>query len=122
MNFYNVYYAYTHVVGTSGGNTYDMKEASDIISKGLDIAGLVTHIGGLNVVIDATLELPNMPGCKRMIYNYVKMLLIAIAGFKELGKNNAVYCMFADVGANNNGLWSVEADELLLANAGVLQY
>ena len=31
FNFYNVHYAYTHVVGTSGGNTDDMKEAIRII-------------------------------------------------------------------------------------------
>jgi threonine dehydrogenase-like Zn-dependent dehydrogenase len=46
FNFYNVHYAYTHVVGTSGGNTDDMVEALDMMSKGLDPAGLVTHIGG----------------------------------------------------------------------------
>lgn len=48
LNFYNVHYAYTHIVGTSGGNNDDMVEALDIMSKGLDPAGLVTHIGGLN--------------------------------------------------------------------------
>lgn len=54
FNFYNVHYAYTHVVGTSGGNNDDMVEALDLMSKGLDPAGLITHIGGLNAVIDAT--------------------------------------------------------------------
>lgn len=46
FNFYNVHYAYTHIVGTSGGNNDDMVEALDIMSKGLDPAGLITHIGG----------------------------------------------------------------------------
>ena len=50
MNFYNVHYAYTHIVGTSGGNTDDIKESLEIMDKGLDPAGLVTHIGGLNAV------------------------------------------------------------------------
>ncbi len=122
LNFYNVHYSFTHVVGTSGGNTDDMKEALDVMSKGLDPAGLVTHIGGLNAVIDATLDLPNIPGGKKLIYNQVEMPLTAITDFKELGKNNAVYCMLAEVCAKNNGLWSVEAEELLLANAGALQY
>lgn len=53
-SFYNVHYAYTHVVGTSGGNTDDMVEALEMMSKGLDPAGLVTHIGGLGAVIEAT--------------------------------------------------------------------
>lgn len=52
INFYNVHYSYTHLIGTSGGNADDMKEALDVMTKGLDPAGLVTHIGGLNSVID----------------------------------------------------------------------
>ena len=50
FNFYNVHYAYTHVVGTSGGNTADMIEALEMMSAGPDPAGLVTHVGGLNAV------------------------------------------------------------------------
>src|SRR5699024_1553488 len=34
LNFYNVHYAYTHIVGTSGGNNDDMVEALEIMSKG----------------------------------------------------------------------------------------
>ncbi|GAF01970.1 zinc-binding dehydrogenase [Saccharicrinis fermentans] len=122
LNFYNVHYAYTHVVGTSGGNTDDMKEALDVMSKGLDPAGLVTHIGGMNAVIDATLSLPNIPGGKKLIYNHVEMPLTAISDFKKIGENNAVYCLLAEVCERNNGLWSVEAEELLLANAKALNY
>ncbi|MDP4278250.1 MAG: zinc-binding dehydrogenase, partial [Bacteroidota bacterium] len=50
FNFYNVHYSYTHVVGTSGGNNDDMLEALHLMANGLDPAGLVTHIGGLNAV------------------------------------------------------------------------
>lgn len=35
FNFYNVHYASTHVVGTSGGNTADMIESIDMMNKGL---------------------------------------------------------------------------------------
>lgn len=45
FNFYNVHYAYTHVVGTSGGNTDDMKEALARMMRG-STAGHVTHVGG----------------------------------------------------------------------------
>ncbi len=122
MNFYNVHYAFTHVVGTSGGNTDDMKEALDVMSKGLDPAGLVTHIGGLNAVADATLKLPEIPGGKKLIYNHVEMPLTAITDFKKLGQDNAVYALLADVCERHKGLWSVEAEELLLANAKKLNY
>ncbi len=122
MNFYNVHYAYTHVVGTSGGNTDDMKEALEVMAKGLDPAGLVTHIGGLNAVIDATLNLPDIPGGKKLIYNHIEMPLTPISDFREIGKKSAVYNLLADVCDKNKGLWSVEAEELLLANAGALNY
>ncbi|WP_282035724.1 zinc-binding dehydrogenase [Saccharicrinis aurantiacus] len=122
MNFYNVHYAFTHVVGTSGGNTDDMKEALEVMSKGLDPAGLVTHIGGLNAVIDATYDLPNIPGGKKLIYNHIEMPLTPIADFRELGKTKAIYSMLADICEANQGLWSVEAEEMLLVNAKALNY
>jgi len=34
LNFYNVHYNATHVVGTSGGNTDDLKEALEMTAKG----------------------------------------------------------------------------------------
>jgi L-sorbose 1-phosphate reductase len=35
FNFYNAHYQFTHIVGTSGGNTDDMIESLDMMSKGL---------------------------------------------------------------------------------------
>lgn len=116
MNFYNVHYAFTHIVGTSGGNTDDMKEALDVMSKGLDPAGLVTHIGGLNAVIDATLALPNIPGGKKLIYNHIEMPLTAISDFAEKGKTNTLFAELDTICKENGGLWSVAAEEYLLAN------
>ncbi len=47
FNFYNVHYASTHVVGTSGGNTQDMIESIEMMNKGLlNTASMITHIGG----------------------------------------------------------------------------
>lgn len=122
MNFYNVHYAYTHVVGTSGGNTDDMKEALDTMSKGLDPAGLITHIGGMNAVIESTLNLPNIPGGKKLIYNHVEMPLTPITEFRTIGKNNKVYDRLATMCDKNHGLWNIEAEEFLLANAKDLNY
>ena len=68
LNFYNVHYAYTHIVGTSGGNKDDMVEALEIMSKGLDPAGLVTHIGGLNAVAEATNNLHTYSRRQKLIY------------------------------------------------------
>ena len=116
FNFYNVHYAYTHVVGTSGGNTDDMVEALDMMSKGLDPAGLVTHIGGLGAVIEATKHLPEIPGGKKLIYTHVDMPLTPISDFAKLGETNEVYKTLAEMCDKNLGLWSVEAEAFLLKN------
>jgi threonine dehydrogenase-like Zn-dependent dehydrogenase len=117
LNFYNVHYAYTHIAGTSGGNTDDMKEALSLMSLGLDPAGLVTHIGGLNTVIETTLHLPEIQGGKKLIYNHIEMALTPIVQFAQLGKTNAVYAHLAQICNKNNGLWSTEAEAYLLANS-----
>ena len=116
FNFYNVHYAYTHVVGTSGGNTDDMVEALDMMSKGLDPARLVTHIGGLGAVIEATKHLPEIPGGKKLIYTHVDMPLTPISDFAKLGETNGVYKTLAEMCDRNLGLWSVEAEAFLLKN------
>ena len=115
LNFYNIHYASTHVVGTSGGNTDDMKEALYYMGKGMDPAGLVTHVGGLNAVIDTTLNLPSVPGGKKLIYTHIEMPLTAIADFGKIGK--PVYDALDRICKAHNGLWSVEAEEYLLKNA-----
>jgi threonine dehydrogenase-like Zn-dependent dehydrogenase len=120
FNFYNVHYAYTHVVGTSGGNNDDMVEALHMMSKGLDPAGLVTHIGGLNAVAYATCHLPEIPGGKKLIYTHIEMPLTPIADFAKLGETKPVFKKLAEICEKNNGLWSVEAENYLLINANQL--
>jgi len=116
LNFYNVHYSYTHIVGTSGGNTDDMKEAIQVMSYGLDPAGLVTHIGGLNSVIETTLNLPKIPGGKKLIYTHLDMPLTAIADFAEKGKTDPLFANLAEICSRHQDLWSIEAEEYLLAN------
>jgi L-sorbose 1-phosphate reductase len=120
FNFYNVHYGYTHVAGTSGGNNDDMVEALDLMAKGLDPAGLVTHIGGLNAVADATCHLPEILGGKKLIYTHVEMPLTPISDFAQLGASNPTYKTLAEICDRNQGLWSVEAESFLLANADKL--
>ena len=117
MNFYNVHYASTHITGTSGGNNDDMVESLYMFRKGLDPAGLVTHIGGLNAVIDTTLTLPNIPGGKKLIYTHKDIPLTAIGEFKEKGKSDPFFAKLNEICVRNNDLWSVEAEEYLLENA-----
>lgn len=117
LNFYNVHYAYTHIVGTSGGNNDDMVESLQMFQKGLDPAGLVTHIGGLNAVAETTLNLPEIPGGKKLIYTHKDIPLAAINDFEEKGKSDPLFAELDKICKKHNGLWSVEAEEYLLANA-----
>lgn len=117
LNFYNVHYAYTHIVGTSGGNMDDMKEALEVMTAGLDPAGLVTHIGGLNAVPETTLNLPKIPGGKKLIYTHTDLPLTAISDFEEKGKESPLFAKLHEFCEMHNGLWNVEAEEYLLSNA-----
>jgi threonine dehydrogenase-like Zn-dependent dehydrogenase len=115
FNFYNVHYNATHVVGTSGGNTSDMLEALTMAANGkLNPALLVSHIGGLDAAADATINLPKLPGFKKLIYNGIKMPLTAIKDFGEMGKTDPLYASLADLCAKHNGMWNVDAEKYLL--------
>lgn len=117
LNFYNVHYAFTHIVGTSGGNTDDIREALEMMEKGLDPSGLITHIGGLNAVPETTLNLPHLPGGKKLIYTHLDIPLTAISDFRKLGNGDSFFNDLADICDRHNGLWSVEAEERLLVRA-----
>ncbi|HHW47950.1 MAG TPA: zinc-binding dehydrogenase [Clostridiaceae bacterium] len=118
FNFYNVHYNSTHIVGTSGGNTDDMIESLQMMEKGLiNPSAMITHIGGLDSVIDTTLNLPKIPGGKKLIYTNISLELTALSDFREKGKSDPLFAKLADIVENNNGLWSAEAEKYLLANA-----
>lgn len=118
FNFYNVHYNFTHVAGNSGGNTDDLIEALDMMSRGLiNPSAMVTHIGGLDAAVETTLNLPQIPGGKKLIYTHISMPLTAIADFAELGKTDPVFAELAKICEANNGLWSAEAERYLLAHA-----
>ncbi len=118
VNFYNVHYGGTHIVGTTGGNTDDMIEALALMSEGkVNPAMMVTHVGGLNAVVETTLNLPKIPGGKKLIYTNIEMELTAIQDFKERGCGDPLFAKLAELVASHNGLWSVEAEEYLLAGA-----
>lgn len=119
FNFYNVHYAATHIVGTSGGNTDDMRESLELMSAGkINPSSMITHIGGLGAVVDTTLNLPSIPGGKKLIYTHADIPLVGLEELESKKDENALFGELAEVVAANNGLWSVEAEKLLLSKAG----
>lgn len=118
MNFYDVHYESHHIVGTSGGNTADMIESLEMTSDGrINPAGMVTHIGGLNAAIETTLNLPSIPGGKKLIYTHINMPLTAIDDFATLGQTDPKFSALAEICAAHKGLWNAEAEAYLLRNA-----
>lgn len=118
FNFYNVHYNFTHICGNSGGNTDDMIESIEMMNDGrLNPTAMITHVGGLDAVIDTVLNLDKIPGGKKLIYNFISMPLVALSDLAELGKDNPLYRELAKIVAKNNGMWCAEAEKYLLANA-----
>ena len=118
FNFYNVHYASTHVVGTSGGNTQDMIESIEMMNKGLlNTASMITHIGGLNSVVDTVMNLPKIPGGKKLIYTNIDLPLTAIADFEKLGETDEMFKALDEICKRHNQLWNAEAEKYLLAHA-----
>ena len=115
FNFYNVHYASTHIVGTSGGNTDDMRESLKLMEEGkINPAAMITHVGGIDAVVDTTLHLPQIKGGKKLIYTGIEMPLTAIADFAELGKLDPFFAELDAVCKKHNNLWNAEAEEMLL--------
>lgn len=118
FNFYNVHYAFTHIVGTSGGNTDDMRESLKLMGEGrINPAVMITHVGGLDAVVDTTLNLPRIPGGKKLIYTNISMPLVSLYKLKEQGAQNKLYAGLHEIVSKNDYIWSLEAEKYLLANA-----
>jgi len=115
VNFYNVHYGATHIVGTTGGNTDDMREALSLSEQGrINPAVMVTHVGGLDSAAEATLHLPDKPAGKKLVYTGISMPMTAITDFKQLGETDARYARLAELCDKYQGLWNTEAEQYLL--------
>ncbi len=119
FNFYNVHYASTHIVGTSGGNTDDLRESLDMMGKGLlRPEVMITHVGGMDSVIDTVLNLPNIKGGKKLVYTGIDLPMTAIEDFAELGKSDPLFAKLAEICDRHSGLWNLEAEKYLLGAKG----
>lgn len=124
FNFYNVHYNATHIVGTSGGNTDDMVEAIRLMEQQrVNPSCMITHVGGLNADAETTLNLPKIPGGKKLIYTHIDLPLTAIADFRakaeEGGGHAALFSDLADICEANNGLWCPDAERRILREASL---
>jgi len=120
INLYDVHYTSQHIVGTTGGNNDDLMEANDLAAKGkIEPAVMVTHVGGIDSIADATLNLPSIPGGKKLTYTQFDMPLTAIEDFAELGKTDLLFQKLDEACKRNRGLWNAEAEKILFEHFGV---
>lgn len=117
LNLYDVHYNSTHLMGTTGGNTDDMIESLRMTADGrIDPAVMITHVGGLDSATETILNLPHIPGGKKLVYNHISMPMTAIDDFETLSKADARFGELHEIVKAHNGLWCAGAEEYLLSN------
>lgn len=115
INFYNIHYNATHFVGTSGSNTQDMKDAIALIeNKTVNVAKIATHIMGLNHVCESILNLPKMPGGKKIVYSGKEFPVTEVSAF---GETNELEKHLKELVDAHDGLWNAEAEQYFLEHA-----
>ena len=63
------------------------------------------------------MNLPKIPGGKKLIYTNIDLPLTAIADFEKLGETDALFKNLNEICKRHNMLWNAEAEKYLLANA-----
>ena len=67
--------------------------------------------------METTLNLPKIPGGKKLIYTHISLPLTAIDEFEEKGKTEPLFAELHKLVQKTNGLWNAEAEALLLSRA-----
>jgi threonine dehydrogenase-like Zn-dependent dehydrogenase len=118
LNLYDVHYSGHHFIGSVGSNSFDMADALNLIGNGvINPVTMITHIGGLDSTAETILNLPNIPGGKKLIYTGISLPLTALVEFKEKGKVDPLFNDLYKIIVKTNGIWSKEAEDYLLKNA-----
>ncbi len=119
VNLYDCHYSRSKILGSTGGTIDDMKEAIDKNNAGLiNSAVMITHVGGLDSVVETTKDLPNVPGGKKLVYTHIDMPMTAIEDFGKLGEMDPFFKELDEVCKANKGLWSAKAEKMLLEHFG----
>lgn len=67
MNIYGSHYLKTKLIGSSGGLRSDLVEALDLITTGkINPAVGITHVGGIDAIVDTTLYLKRCQDQRRL--------------------------------------------------------
>ncbi len=117
INFYNIHYNATHYVGTSGSNTRDMIDAVKLIEdKVVNVGKVATHILGLNATPETTLNLPNIPGGKKICYSQKCYPLSSIEDMMKDDSSDFARGL-KEILEKSDGIWNAEAEAYFIKNA-----
>ena len=120
INLYDCHYTSTHIMGTTGGNNDDLIEANTLAAKGIiDPAVMITHVGGIDSIAETTLNLPKIPGGKKLAYTQFDMPMTAIEDFAKLGEKDPFFLELDKCCKAHKGLWNAEAEKMILKHFNV---
>jgi L-sorbose 1-phosphate reductase len=95
-----------------------MRDALELMAADkINPAVMITYVGGLDATRETTLNLPSIPGGKKLIYTGKSMPLTALENFGKLGESDPVFAELAAITERHNGLRSLEAEQYLLEHA-----
>lgn len=118
INFYDLHYAFTHYVGTSGGNTQDMIDGIEFIeNKKISVNKIISHVLGLDQAAYVTINQPKISGAKKLIYSQKKLPLIDLTKLMSEPAPDQFQQQLKDILVKSDGLWSKEAEDFILKNA-----
>ena len=106
---------------SAGGTVNDLRTALQMMSENrIHPEVMITHVGGLDAVIDTTMNLPKIPGGKKIIYPGIRMPLTAIVDFAELGRRDPLFAELAACCELHGGLWNASAEKILLKHFNII--
>ncbi len=115
MNLYNCHYTSTHILGSTGGNTEDLKESILLASQEkIRPSVMVSHICGLDAVAETTAKLPEIRAGKILSYPAIDLPLTALSEFEEKGKTDPLFAKLDASLKAHDGLWNTDAENILL--------
>lgn len=76
---------------------------------------MITHVTGLSEVPEIILNLPDIPGGKKLVYPHVDLPLMALADFEKQADEDPVYKKIAGILKANHRVWCKEAEQVLFA-------
>jgi len=118
INFYDIHYAFTHYVGTSGGNTDDMREGLKLIEqKKINVNKIVTHILGLDTAGYVTMNQPSIGGGKKVVYSQKSLPLIELHKLMSEPQTEPFYLELKNILTKTEGIWSKEAEDYVVNHA-----